>query len=165
MSISAFLDPEYPGKLAKFVASGLTSFSFLLLCFLDDFELFEVVLDAVDNLRSRFLPPPGVRFGVRLWAGPRLRAFMGIRHIKIGRPSNLLRMEDIMLSSVLTSTLTPVLPPAPPTGPGLYPLLLLLGFLTGKMREMAARFLADSCSGGWMSIEGSEEAVGVPNRG
>lgn len=106
----------------------------------------------------------------------------GIRHNKIGRPSNLLRMVGFNIwgvgaegvgargwgrigaGSVLTTgggsstfmTLTgtafppPVLPfPETEVGAGLCPFLLFgVDFLTGKMREMAARFVAESSAGG-----------------
>ena len=108
----------------------------------------------------------------------------GIRHIKIGRPSNLLRMGGTSkggaaTGSVLTSTTSTfgiAFPPRPEVGAGpppevgtglwevgpglgtigvgagLCPFLLFgVDFLTGKIREIAARFFSEdsSATGGW----------------
>ena len=120
----------------------------------------------------------------------------GIRHNKIGRPSNLLRMVGFNIwgvgveggggamgcwgrigaGSVLTTgggsstfmTLTgtafppPVFPfpefPDTEVGAGLCPFLLFgVDFLTGKMREMAARFVAESSAGGCCEAVGPLE--------
>ena len=78
----------------------------------------------------------------------------GIRHIKIGRPSNLLRMVGSVFTSTLTGTgtkdsRTGTAFPPPLVGAGLCPFRLLgVDFLTAKMLLMAAFFLSDSPAAG-----------------
>lgn len=125
------------------------SFDVPELCLFLELE-FEVVEEAADNFRSRFFDPRIPVGGVL----PLLMALRGIRHIKIGRPSNLLRMVGSVFTSTLTGTgtkdsRTGTAFPPPLVGAGLCPFRLLgVDFLTAKMLLMAAFFLSDSPAAG-----------------
>ena len=107
------------------------------------------LVEAVLNFRSRFFDPDE--------DPDRCMASKGILHMSTGRPSNLLRME---IGSLLISIDLPPPDPDPRVGVVLEaPFeagLVRCGvdFFTGKMREMAALFLADSSTVEFSRVSG-----------